>query len=296
MMLRSLRRSVPMARPTQLGCAVRARIGRNPVPSGRGRSLCTPAGKPVSPSAAVPAAAEAAPGFSYLAFAKAYPFTNNVLIATVKTSAADLVAQCVIERKPVTQIDWQRNLVFCLFGAVYLGAFQYWYQVHARRALPRPAHLAAGIEPPSRCPSTHSGWGGWAVHCGGSDYSPATLAGHGAMADALLILPNNPHPPRPPAVRNLLPAEGQRGRLLFGGGGRRGEGGSPILFSAGSRFLSPTSASKCVLSMSSEEHLDANGQPARLTAASSFPARRSTSSSASSAVPSASPTCPGQPK
>eukprot|EP00962_Isochrysis_galbana_P035118 scaffold11990_cov107-Isochrysis_galbana.AAC.7 len=147
-MLRSLRRSVPMARPTQLGCAARARIGRNPVPSGRGRSLCTPAGKPVSPSAAVPAAAEAAPGFSYLAFAKAYPFTNNVLIATVKTSAADLVAQCVIERKPVTQIDWQRNLVFCLFGAVYLGAFQYWYQVHAPRALPRPAHLAAGIELP----------------------------------------------------------------------------------------------------------------------------------------------------
>lgn len=133
-MLRSLCRSVPrLARPTQLGCAARARTGRSLLPSRQGRSLCTPAGKPVGPTAAAAPAAAAAvvPGFSYLVFAKAYPFTNNVLIATIKTSAADLVAQCVIERKPLTQVDWQRNLVFCLFGAVYLGAFQYWYQVHA---------------------------------------------------------------------------------------------------------------------------------------------------------------------
>jgi len=36
----------------------------------------------------------------------------------------------VIEQKPFTSVDWNRNLVFCLFGAVYLGAFQYWYQVN----------------------------------------------------------------------------------------------------------------------------------------------------------------------
>ena len=40
-----------------------------------------------SPKLAAPAA-----GFSYVGFAKAYPFANNVLIATCKTSAADLVA------------------------------------------------------------------------------------------------------------------------------------------------------------------------------------------------------------
>ena len=36
---------------------------------------------------------------------------NNLIIATVKTSAADLVAQCVIERKSITEVDWKRNLV-----------------------------------------------------------------------------------------------------------------------------------------------------------------------------------------
>ena len=29
----------------------------------------------------------------------------------MKTSAADLVAQCVIERKSITEVDWKRNLV-----------------------------------------------------------------------------------------------------------------------------------------------------------------------------------------
>lgn len=82
-------------------------------------------------SKATMAAQEAAESkWSYVAFAKAYPSANNLIIATVKTSAADLVAQCVIERKSITEVDWKRNLVFCLFGAAYLGAFQYWYQVN----------------------------------------------------------------------------------------------------------------------------------------------------------------------
>jgi len=74
-------------------------------------------------------------GLSYVAFAKGYPKTNNIIIATLKTSAADLVAQLAIEQKPLSEVDWQRNLVFCLFGAVYLGAFQYWYQVHIFKRL-----------------------------------------------------------------------------------------------------------------------------------------------------------------
>lgn len=35
---------------------------------------------------------------------------NNLIIATLKTSAADLVAQCVIERKSLKEVDWKRNL------------------------------------------------------------------------------------------------------------------------------------------------------------------------------------------
>ena len=41
---------------------------------------------------------------SYIGFAKAYPKTNNVIIATLKTGAADFVAQTVIEGKPVDKV------------------------------------------------------------------------------------------------------------------------------------------------------------------------------------------------
>ena len=73
--------------------------------------------------------------FSYATFAKAYPFANNVIIATVKTAAADLLAQTVIAQTPVDSIDWQRSFLFCIFGAVYLGGFQYLYQVNIFKKL-----------------------------------------------------------------------------------------------------------------------------------------------------------------
>jgi hypothetical protein len=68
-------------------------------------------------------------GFSYVEFAKENPFANNILIATSKTAAADLIAQLVIAQTPIAELDVQRSLLFCLFGAFYLGAFQYLYQV-----------------------------------------------------------------------------------------------------------------------------------------------------------------------
>lgn len=74
-------------------------------------------------------------GFSYGNFAKQYPFANNVMIATTKTALADLLAQVVIAQTPVDSIDWQRSLLFCAFGAIYLGAFQYFYQVQIFKRL-----------------------------------------------------------------------------------------------------------------------------------------------------------------
>jgi hypothetical protein len=53
----------------------------------------------------------------------------------VKTSAADLVTQVVIEKKSFSEIDWKRNSVFCIFGFAYLGGFQYWYQVNVFKRL-----------------------------------------------------------------------------------------------------------------------------------------------------------------
>ena len=72
---------------------------------------------------------ESSSGFSYVEFAKENPFANNLMIATTKTAAADLLAQTVIAQTPLTEVDLQRSFLFCLFGCIYLGAFQYLYQV-----------------------------------------------------------------------------------------------------------------------------------------------------------------------
>ena len=74
-------------------------------------------------------------GFSYGEFARKYPFANNIGIATTKTAAADLIAQVLIAQTPVSEIDYQRSLLFCAFGAIYLGGFQYLYQVNIFKKL-----------------------------------------------------------------------------------------------------------------------------------------------------------------
>jgi len=65
-----------------------------------------------------------------LAFPKAEPFWFNIIVATVKTSVADLITQLAVEKRSKEEIDWQRNMVFVVFGSVYLGGFQYWLQVN----------------------------------------------------------------------------------------------------------------------------------------------------------------------
>ncbi|GAX20726.1 hypothetical protein FisN_7Hh036 [Fistulifera solaris] len=72
---------------------------------------------------------------SYVQFAQTYPFANNILIATTKTAAADFLAQVVIAQTPIAELDLQRSFLFCLFGALYLGGFQYLYQVQIFKKL-----------------------------------------------------------------------------------------------------------------------------------------------------------------
>lgn len=66
-------------------------------------------------------------------FAKENPFVFQLGVATAKTSAADLVAQVVAEKKSFDEIDWKRNFIFVVFGFAYLGAFQYWLMVNKFR-------------------------------------------------------------------------------------------------------------------------------------------------------------------
>lgn len=59
----------------------------------------------------------------YDACARRRPVLTGVVTTVVKTSAADLFAQKVVEGRE--QVDWSRHSVFCAFGFFYLGGFQY---------------------------------------------------------------------------------------------------------------------------------------------------------------------------
>lgn len=67
-----------------------------------------------------------APSSPALSFAERSPFAFQVSIATLKTSAADLLTQKVAEGRSWADVDWRRNAVFVVFGTAYLGCFQ-WY-------------------------------------------------------------------------------------------------------------------------------------------------------------------------
>eukprot|EP00594_Rhizosolenia_setigera_P010565 CAMPEP_0178978212 /NCGR_PEP_ID=MMETSP0789-20121207/25008_1 /TAXON_ID=3005 /ORGANISM="Rhizosolenia setigera, Strain CCMP 1694" /LENGTH=271 /DNA_ID=CAMNT_0020667875 /DNA_START=39 /DNA_END=854 /DNA_ORIENTATION=- len=68
-----------------------------------------------------------------LAFPKNHPFLFQLMVATGKTSAADVVCQVVAEKKKFSEIDWKRNGIFVIFGFAYLGGFQYWLMVNKYR-------------------------------------------------------------------------------------------------------------------------------------------------------------------
>lgn len=72
-------------------------------------------------------------GGSVLAFAKENPFLFQLGVATVKTAAADIMAQMVVEKKSFAEIDWKRHAVFVVFGFTYLGGFQYYLMVNKYR-------------------------------------------------------------------------------------------------------------------------------------------------------------------
>ena len=65
--------------------------------------------------------------------AKTHPFAFQLMVATGKTSAADMMTQVTLERKSFDEIDWKRNGIFVVFGFVYLGGFQYWLMVNKYR-------------------------------------------------------------------------------------------------------------------------------------------------------------------
>lgn len=88
----------------------------------------TTTSKAAAENVAKPAAAAASKG-GIMSFPKTHPFAFQLMVATGKTSAADLVCQVVAERKSWDEIDWKRNGIFVVFGFAYLGGFQYYLMV-----------------------------------------------------------------------------------------------------------------------------------------------------------------------
>jgi hypothetical protein len=64
-----------------------------------------------------------------LSFPKNNPFAFQLIVATTKTAAADLMVQMVAEGKSLSEVDWRRNGIFVVFGCAYLGGFQWWLMV-----------------------------------------------------------------------------------------------------------------------------------------------------------------------
>jgi len=62
-----------------------------------------------------------------MTFPKRRPYATNIIVATVKTSLADLIIQKSVKKKE--EIDWKRNGVFMCFGCFYLGCVQWFVYV-----------------------------------------------------------------------------------------------------------------------------------------------------------------------
>lgn len=62
-------------------------------------------------------------------FPKRNPFATNCIIATTKTSIADLLVQSAEGKTKIDEIDWKRNSVFTVFGFAYLGVAQWFLYV-----------------------------------------------------------------------------------------------------------------------------------------------------------------------
>lgn len=81
-------------------------------------------------SKAIPSSAAIGGTFGFgaiLGLMQANPFLSQVIIATSKTSFADIIVQKRIENR--SDVDWNRNLIFVLFGGCYLGVFQWFVYV-----------------------------------------------------------------------------------------------------------------------------------------------------------------------
>jgi hypothetical protein len=72
---------------------------------------------------------------AYVRWAKRAPFVSQVIVATGKTIAADVLVQTVVENRTLHEINMQRVGIFAGFGFLYLGVVQYGLYVKGMQRL-----------------------------------------------------------------------------------------------------------------------------------------------------------------
>lgn len=97
---------------------------------GGGKDAAGAASKTAPPKATTAGESAADATIASKSFAEKNPFAFQMMVATCKTSAADLLVQVVVDKKKPSEIDYKRNAIFVVFGFAYLGGFQYWLLVH----------------------------------------------------------------------------------------------------------------------------------------------------------------------
>lgn len=110
-------------------CSITSTACRRVYHSSMRSTKSSPTAESAAKSVVDTASKEVSSSASSSSWAKENPFLFQLGVATVKTSAADLVAQMVAERKSLDEVDWKRNAIFVVFGFTYLGGFQYWLMV-----------------------------------------------------------------------------------------------------------------------------------------------------------------------
>ena len=86
----------------------------------------------------------------YVGWAARSPFTSQVIVATGKTVAADVLVQTTVEGRSLRDLDGRRVGIFAGFGFLYLGVIQYGLYVKFMQRLFNKAALENFCNAPFR--------------------------------------------------------------------------------------------------------------------------------------------------
>ena len=87
---------------------------------------------------------------AYAGWAARSPFMSQVVVATGKTVAADVLVQTTVEKRSLRDLNGSRICIFAGFGFLYLGVIQYGLYVKGMQRLFNKAVLENFCNAPLR--------------------------------------------------------------------------------------------------------------------------------------------------